>query len=79
MRNISCMLGVHFAVTADQERRLLAADDEGDADTVAELLEDIEKNWDDEPPRGASSAPAVEVAGTLAGYSGVATMHSAAW
>ncbi|MFI5909755.1 DUF1877 family protein [Dactylosporangium sp. NPDC051541] len=39
------MLGVHFAITPDQERSLLAADDEGDTDTVGELLEDIEESW----------------------------------
>ncbi|MBO2464896.1 YfbM family protein [Actinomadura violacea] len=36
------MLGVHFALTADQERALLSA--EGDAN-VGEVLEDIEENW----------------------------------
>jgi hypothetical protein len=41
------MQGVYFAVTADQERLLLAAGDEGDTDTVGELLEDIEENWDE--------------------------------
>lgn len=48
MTRVACpgMLGVYFAVTADQERSLLAAADEGDADTIGELLEDIEENWD---------------------------------
>jgi len=39
------MLGVHFAITADQERALLAADDEDDSETVSDLLEEIEENW----------------------------------
>ncbi|WP_432981476.1 YfbM family protein [Dactylosporangium sp. CA-233914] len=38
---------MHFAITSDQERSLLAADDEGDSDTVGELLEDIEESWRD--------------------------------
>ncbi|WP_433061818.1 YfbM family protein [Dactylosporangium sp. CS-033363] len=42
------MLGVHFAITPEQERALLAADDAGDADAVAGLLEDIEESWDDD-------------------------------
>jgi hypothetical protein len=41
------MLGVHFAITSDQERLLLAADDEGDSHTAGELLEDIEESWRD--------------------------------
>jgi hypothetical protein len=40
------MLGVHFAITSEQERSLLAAD--GDSDSVAELLEEIEESWDDD-------------------------------
>ncbi|TCO62704.1 YfbM family protein [Actinocrispum wychmicini] len=36
------MLGVHFAVTADQERLLLGGDD-----AAEELLMDIEENWAD--------------------------------
>ncbi|MBW6435914.1 YfbM family protein [Actinoplanes hulinensis] len=40
------MLGVHFAITADQEKALLDAD--GDDDAVGELLGDIEENWDDD-------------------------------
>jgi hypothetical protein len=39
---------MHFAISADQERALLAADDEGDSDLVAELLEEIEEHWDDD-------------------------------
>jgi len=39
---------VHFAITSEQERLLLAADDEGDRDAVDELLEDIEELWDDD-------------------------------
>ena len=42
------MLGVHFAITADQERALLAADAEGDSDMIEELLEEIEELWDDD-------------------------------
>jgi hypothetical protein len=38
------MLGVHFAITAEQERVLLAADDE----TLGELLGDLEEYWDDD-------------------------------
>ena len=38
------MLGVHFAITADQERLLLAAADED----LGALLEDIEETWDDD-------------------------------
>lgn len=37
------MLGYHFALTADQERRLLAAADAGDQDAVGEILEEIEE------------------------------------
>ncbi|GGN90894.1 hypothetical protein GCM10010112_76720 [Actinoplanes lobatus] len=40
------MLGVHFAITADQEQALLDAD--GDDDAVGDLLGDIEENWDDD-------------------------------
>ncbi|MEV2238375.1 YfbM family protein [Micromonospora sp. NPDC049891] len=39
------MLGVHFAITSEQGRSLLAADD---GDEVGELLEDIEESWDDD-------------------------------
>jgi hypothetical protein len=39
------VLGVHFAITPEQERALLAADDDGDVDTVAEILEELEESW----------------------------------
>ncbi|MFD7845637.1 YfbM family protein [Nocardia sp. NPDC059764] len=39
------MLGVHFAITAEQERALLAADDRDDVDAIDELLGDIEESW----------------------------------
>lgn len=39
---------MHFAITSERERLLLAADDEGDRDAVDELLEDIEELWDDD-------------------------------
>lgn len=42
------MLGVHFAITPEQEHLLLAAADEGDADKVEALLEDLEEAWDDD-------------------------------
>lgn len=42
------MLGVHFAITPEQERSLLAADDNGDSDAVGELLEEIEESWNDD-------------------------------
>src|SRR5262245_53494819 len=42
------MLGVHFAIGPEQERSLLAADDDSDSDTVGELLEEIEESWSDE-------------------------------
>ncbi|MFC4050175.1 YfbM family protein [Actinomadura syzygii] len=38
------MLGVHFAITGEQERALLARDE----DAVAELLEELEENWRDD-------------------------------
>ncbi|MFD0850994.1 YfbM family protein [Actinomadura adrarensis] len=41
------MLGVHFAITGDQERLLLNADDE----TLGDLLEDIEENWPYHDPK----------------------------
>ena len=48
MRRSMCdMLGVHFAVTVEQEHRLLAAGGNGDADALGELLEGIEECWDD--------------------------------
>jgi hypothetical protein len=36
---------VHFAITSEQERLLLAAGEDGDL--VGELVEDIEESWDD--------------------------------
>ncbi|GAB3864195.1 YfbM family protein [Micromonospora andamanensis] len=39
------MLGVHFAITPEQERSLLAAADDGDSDAVDELIEEIEESW----------------------------------
>jgi hypothetical protein len=39
------MLGVHFAVTATQERALV---DAAKNDKVGELLEDLEEEWDDD-------------------------------
>ncbi|MFB4304707.1 hypothetical protein [Actinomadura sp. GTD37] len=41
------MLGVHFAITVDQERLLLSADDHGDAG-IGEILEEIEETWNDD-------------------------------
>ncbi|MEV0568451.1 YfbM family protein [Dactylosporangium sp. NPDC050588] len=41
------MLGVHFAITAKQEKKLLKAADR-DEDEVAALLGDLEEEWDDE-------------------------------
>ncbi|MEU7800767.1 DUF1877 family protein [Micromonospora arborensis] len=38
------MLGVHYAVTANQEHALIAADD----DAVGELIEDLEESWSDD-------------------------------
>ena len=40
--------GVHFAITAEQERLLLAADSAGDTESLEALLEDIEEGWDDD-------------------------------
>jgi Domain of unknown function (DUF1877) len=40
------MLGVYYAVTATQERLLLAADD--DSDAVGQLVEDIEESWSED-------------------------------
>lgn len=40
------MLGVHFAITAEQEKALLAAD--GDDDAVGEILDDLDESWDDD-------------------------------
>lgn len=42
------MLGVHFAIAADQERALLAAGDRNDSDGVGEILDDIEESWNDD-------------------------------
>ncbi|MBQ1024771.1 YfbM family protein [Micromonospora sp. C95] len=39
------MLGVHFAITPEQERSLLAAGDDGDSDAVDEFIEAIEESW----------------------------------
>lgn len=39
------VLGVHFAVTPEQERLLLTADSDDDGELVGELLEDIEEAW----------------------------------
>ncbi|MEV0466959.1 DUF1877 family protein [Nocardia tengchongensis] len=39
------MLGVHFAITAEQERALLSADDLDDADAIDELLSAMEESW----------------------------------
>ncbi|MCA9800892.1 MAG: YfbM family protein [Cyanobacteria bacterium HKST-UBA02] len=41
-------LGVHFAVTRDQARRLLDAVDEESDDAVLELIEEIEEEWDED-------------------------------
>jgi hypothetical protein len=49
------VLGVHFAVTPEQERALIAAagrdddgDDDGDGESVGEVLEELEESWDDD-------------------------------
>lgn len=42
------MLGVHFAITPDHERALLAAAENGDTDTVAEIIKEIEESGDDQ-------------------------------
>ncbi|WP_238011934.1 YfbM family protein [Dactylosporangium sp. AC04546] len=42
------MLGVHFAITAEQERALFAAVGDGDGDGVDELIADLEEEWDDD-------------------------------
>jgi hypothetical protein len=41
------MLGVHFAITPEQERSLLAADD-GGSDEVGAFLEEVEESWSDD-------------------------------
>ncbi|MCO8271343.1 YfbM family protein [Actinoplanes sp. TRM 88003] len=38
------MLGVHYAVTANQENALLTADD----DAAGELIEELEESWSDD-------------------------------
>jgi hypothetical protein len=45
---IAGVLGVHFAITPEQERSLLAADDNGDSDAVGGLLEELEESWNDD-------------------------------
>jgi hypothetical protein len=40
------MLGVHFAITAEQEKLLLDAD--GDDDAVSEIIGDLEEEWADD-------------------------------
>jgi hypothetical protein len=39
------MLGVHFAITVEQEQLLLDAD--GDDDAVSEIIGDLEEEWED--------------------------------
>ncbi|WP_179277147.1 YfbM family protein [Actinoplanes regularis] len=46
-RTIIVVLGVYFAITAEQERSLLVAADGGD-DEVGEILEVLEESWDDD-------------------------------
>jgi hypothetical protein len=42
-------LGVHFAITAEQAKRLLAAENEDSDDDVMEVIEEIEEDdWDDQ-------------------------------
>jgi len=43
VRTITGVLGVYFAITTDQERALIAAADDGDLETVGDLLETIEE------------------------------------
>jgi hypothetical protein len=45
---LAAMLGVHFAITSEHERALLAADDADDSDTVGVLLDLLEEHWDDD-------------------------------
>ena len=45
------MLGVHFAITPEQERALLAADDAGDTDRVEVMAAGIEEEWTDDALR----------------------------
>ncbi|WP_233434597.1 YfbM family protein [Nocardia yamanashiensis] len=42
---VESMLGVHFAITAEQERALLVADDLDDVDAIDELLSGMEEFW----------------------------------
>jgi hypothetical protein len=42
---MTCVLGVHFAITAEQESQLLAADSAGDTEALEALLEEIEEGW----------------------------------
>jgi hypothetical protein len=42
------MLGVHFAITPDYERALLAAAESDDCETVAEMVEEIEESGQDQ-------------------------------
>ncbi len=41
-------LGVHFALTPAQEKKLLSAVKKDDADLVMEIIEEIEEDWDEE-------------------------------
>jgi hypothetical protein len=43
---IGAMLGVHFAITVEQEKLLLDAD--GDDDAVSEIVSDLEEEWEDD-------------------------------
>jgi Domain of unknown function (DUF1877) len=45
---MTCVLGVHFAITAEQESQLLAADSAGDTESLEALLEDLEEGWSDD-------------------------------
>lgn len=42
------MLGVHFAITPEQERSLLAAGEDDDSGGVGQILEEIEESWSDD-------------------------------
>lgn len=41
-------LGVHFALTPVQEKRLLSVEKKDDANLVTVIIEEIEEDWDDE-------------------------------
>lgn len=41
-------LGVHFALTPSQEKKLLDAEKKEDGDLVMEIVEEIEEDWDEE-------------------------------